>query len=442
MKKTHFLSAIVTSICLLTYPLVTVYAAEPSLEESSWDDDSWGDDNWEEEPSSPWLFSGFAELALGQFTQDNVVKENSQLEELRARLEFGYSHDLFEISGKGDFLFDQVLADTFWQTRELTIAFSPLENLDVKVGRQVLTWGTGDYLFLNDLFPKDWQSFFSGRDDEYLKAPSDSVRTILYLNDFTFDLVWTPSFTADNYLTGERFSFYSPFAGGNVAPAENFIVDEPDNDQWSARIATTKSGVEYTVYGYLGNWTIPVGTNSQGVANFPKMNAWGASARAALGDGLINAEFSYYNSYSDTNALPTNSPEKAVNDQFKFLIGYEQELVKNLTASVQYYLEQTQNYDALKAVSPFPDELVAENRHLLTLRLTHMALRQKLTSSFFTFYSPSDEDAYIKASVSYRFDDAWLFAGGTNLFFGKEQYSFFGQHQDNSNVWLRARYIF
>ena len=36
---------------------------------------------------------------------------------------------------------------------------------DLKIGQQVLTWGTGDYVFLNDLFPKDYQSFFSGRDD-------------------------------------------------------------------------------------------------------------------------------------------------------------------------------------------------------------------------------------------------------------------------------------
>ena len=37
---------------------------------------------------------------------------------------------------------------------------------DVKIGQQVLTWGTGDYVFLNDLFPKDYPSFFAGRSDD------------------------------------------------------------------------------------------------------------------------------------------------------------------------------------------------------------------------------------------------------------------------------------
>ena len=438
-NKTH-LALVVSLAVVFALPTVSSYAF--TAETAFTEEDSWGDDDWAEEESSPWHFSGFAELALGQFTQSNVVKENSQLEEFRTRIEMGYSHDSFEISAKGDLLFDRVLSDTLWQTRELNIAFSPLESLDIKLGRQVLTWGTGDYLFLNDLFAKDWQSFFSGRDDEYLKAPSDSIRAIWYFGDITLDLAWTPEFTADNYLTGERFSFYNPYAGGNVAPAENFMVDMPDNDQFSARLATTINGVEYAMYGYVGNWTTPVGTNTLGIPNFPKMNAWGASARSSLGDGLINAEFSYYNSLSDTNNLASDNNEKPVNDQFKLLVGYEQEVAKNLTASVQYYLEHTVDYDDLKAVNPFPNELVAENRHLVTLRLTHMALRQKLVSSLFVFYSPSDDDAYIKPSVNYRLDDAWLFSGGANVFIGKEKYSFFGQHEDNSNVWLRARYIF
>ncbi len=48
--------------------------------------------------------------------------------------------------------------------------------VNLKIGRQVFTWGTGDYLFINDLFPKDYESFYIGRDDEYLKRPSEAVK--------------------------------------------------------------------------------------------------------------------------------------------------------------------------------------------------------------------------------------------------------------------------
>lgn len=45
--------------------------------------------------------------------------------------------------------------------RSLNVAFRPSDVLDVKIGRMVSTWGTGDLVFINDMFPKDWQSFLS-----------------------------------------------------------------------------------------------------------------------------------------------------------------------------------------------------------------------------------------------------------------------------------------
>ncbi len=66
--------------------------------------------------------------------------------------------------------------DGAFDLREASLVFSPSADTDVKVGRQILTWGTGDLVFINDLFPKDWVSFFIGRDVEYLKAPSDALK--------------------------------------------------------------------------------------------------------------------------------------------------------------------------------------------------------------------------------------------------------------------------
>ena len=136
----------------------------PSEYEEVWDDD------WAEEPAeSPWQFTGFVEAAYGQFLQSNVTVNSAALNELRTRVNIDYNQQLFSAKAKVDYYYDQVLNKAIWYTRELNISASPLSFMDMKVGRQVLTWGTGDYLFLNDLFAKDWQSFFSGR-AEYLKA--------------------------------------------------------------------------------------------------------------------------------------------------------------------------------------------------------------------------------------------------------------------------------
>ncbi len=404
--------------------------------------DAWADDWAEAEPASPWQFTGFIEAAHGQFLQSNIVKSDASLSELRARINLDYSHEHFDVSGKVDSYYDAVLSKTIWQTRELSLSASPFSFVDIKVGRQVLTWGTGDYLFLNDLFAKDWQAFFSGRADEYLKAPSNSFRSNWFYDDVSFTLVYTPEFTADNYITGERFSFYSPQAQKLVAPKQAYPVDKTDKAQWSARLKTHINSVEVSLYGYKGFWPTPLGIKPadnnpmQIQGYFPKLNVWGVSALGSFKGGILNLEYANYNSLEDNQG----KNDMVAHGQHRLLVSYEHELATNFTGSIQYYLERTKDYQALVDNSTVPEQLVAENRHLFTLRLSYRALRQTLVYSLFTFYSPSDKDGYIKPSINYQYNDQWLFSAGANVFFGQNDYSFFGQHQDNSNAWLRIRY--
>ena len=256
--------------------------------------DAWADDWAEAEPVSPWQLTGFIEAAHGQFLQSNITKNDASLSELRARVNLDYSHELFDVSGKVDSYYDGVLSKTIWQTRELSLSASPFSFVDIKAGRQVLTWGTGDYLFLNDLFAKDWQAFFSGRADEYLKAPSNSFRSNWFYDDVSFTLVYTPEFTADNYITGERFSFYSPQAQQLVAPEQAYPVDKTDKAQWSARLKTRIHSVEVSLYGYKGFWPTPAGIKPiinnpmQSQGYFPALNVWGVSALSPFKGGILN----------------------------------------------------------------------------------------------------------------------------------------------------------
>ncbi|WP_206485217.1 hypothetical protein [Thalassotalea sp. G2M2-11] len=402
-----------------------------------WSEESWDDDNWGEEQHSPWQVTGFIEAAYGQFLQDNIVSSTQSLTELRGRINVDYSHSVFQLTAKGDVLFDNVINDNQWQTRELNIAFSPVNNLDIKAGRQVLTWGTGDYVFLNDLFAKDWQSFFSGRDDQYLKAPSDSIKATWYGQNLSIALVWTPDFTPDNFITGERFSFYSLNDLAQVAPAQYFQVDQTTGSQWSSRIATTINSVEYAIYGYRGYWPTPQGMkmadNTSLLPYFPKLNSWGASARMPLANGLFNVEYANYLSLEDSNG----SNPLIANSQHRFLLGYETELFKNFTASGQFYLEHTQDHQAYVNSLPMMELAVEQNRQVVTLRFTYRAMQQRLQWSLFNFYSPTDEDGYLKASVDYRYSDRWSVALGSNIFYGEQAHTFFAQHEQNTNAWLR-----
>jgi hypothetical protein len=397
--------------------------------------DDWGDD-WQQE-ANPW-FHGFVEVGYSAWLDSNPNYRDRPLEEIRWRLERDDQWQLFKTSLVADIYHDAVIDDSSARFREINLSFSPTQSSDLKLGRQILTWGTGDLLFINDLFPKDWQAFFSGRDDEYLKAPSDAIKWSFYGRAVNLDVVLTPEFDSDEYLNGERFSFYLP--GGIQQPASPLSAEPNSDDDWelALRLHGVESGKEWAVYGYRGFFKSPNAMDMNGNLLHSRLDSLGASLRMPLAGGLWNLEGAYYYSVDDrdgTDPLISNS-------EIRLLTGYERELVKNLTASGQLYIEKTQHYDRQQAFHPQPQFNRSEWYELLTFRLTHLAFQQNLVSSAFVFYSPDEEDWHLRLKADYRIDDHWKVSAGVYGFGGDDDYSFFGQLQENDSVWMRVRYSY
>jgi len=378
---------------------------------------------------------GFVDARYGMRTQNDPNKGDKTLEELRLQLNSVWYQDLFTATARSDFLYDGVANnhdDIDLESgkgpvdlREANVLFSPAGFMDVKAGRQVLTWGTGDLLFINDLFPKDWKSFFAGRDEEYLKAPSDALFMSFFPAFASIDVAYTPRFDADRFIDGERFSYWN----GAALTGADLKTDKPDrwftDDELAVRVYRSFQGLELATYGYDGFWKTPQGFDPvSGQNTFPKLNVYGASARGPLAGGIARLEGGYYDSRDDRNGTDPNIPDS----QVRLLTGYEHEIIKDLTGSAQYYLEHA------------PD--TGDNRHVVTLRLTQMLMNQNLTLGIFTYWSPDDQDGYIRPSAAYKLSDHWKLEARGNIFFGRNDNTFFGQFTDNNNIALAARYSF
>lgn len=397
---------------------------------------------------------GFVDGRAGFRTQNDPYEDDRSLTELRLQLDALTYFDWGEFQARGDLVYDDLATDRskvdlengdgFFDLREFNLLFTPVDWSDVKVGRQILTWGTGDLLFINDLFPKDWNSFLLGRDEEYLKAPSDAVFASFFPAFASIDVAYMPRFDADRYIDGRRVSYWNPSIppAGSIA-GQNAIIDAQRRDEWfrddelSMRLYRPLLNYEAALYAYHGFWKSPMGGNANG-AYFPRMNAYGGSLQGALGSGLANLELGYYDSTEETTAT-----QSVPNDEFRFLMGYEREVVKDLTAGVQYYLEWMMDYDDYYN-GPFtnPNTARDEMRHVLTLRLTQMMMNQNLMLSLFTFYSPSDNDAYFRPIITYKMTDYWMVTANGNFFVGEDDHTFFGQFRYNNNVNLGIRYSF
>ncbi|MCK5806245.1 MAG: hypothetical protein KAI66_25665, partial [Lentisphaeria bacterium] len=205
------------------------------------------------------------------------------------------------------------------------------------------------------------------------------------------------------------------------------------------RLYRNLHGYEYALYAYHGFWKDPKGYDmNTRQATFPDLSVFGASVRGTVGPGIGNAELGYYDSRDDRDGDDWLVP----NSQFRFLVGYEQEIARDFTGGVQYYLEYMEDHGAYARNQPTGYPVADEDRHLLTLRLTKLLLQQNLSVSLFVYWSPSDKDAYLRPKVHYKVTDHLSVVAGGNVFLGEERHTFFGQFDDNTNVYAGARYSF
>jgi len=460
------------SLALTSLLLTTSVQAEPSLpgglgqpsqqpalpEEMSqgdWptDDADWDFDENPEDPSTTQAgLTGFVELRSGQRLTHNKHQRDTSLGELRLELAREWQYQQGSAKLTANLIHDEVednhrikletgqgwldLREAWWQHRLG-------EQVEIKAGRQILTWGVGDLVFINDLFPKDWNSFLAGRDEQFLKSPSDAIKLGFYAKLINLNLVYTPRFDSDRFIDGRRLSYFSPLSGQLAGREQLLQTNKPQqtgsDDELALRLYRNVGSYEVALYGYQGFWKSPGGFDPRsGQAVFPRLRVIGASARGPFGTGILSLEAGYYHSLDDRRG---NNPF-INNDEFRLLVGYEWELMSNTTVGVQYYLEALQDYDRYRSNLPAGQTPRDEHRQLATVRLTRLAMNQNLTLSLFLFWSPTDQDMYLRPKAHYKVTDNWAVEAGVNWFNGDKPHTFFGQFEDNRNAYLSVRYSF
>jgi hypothetical protein len=423
-------------------------------------------------------FTGFVEYQLSGRLQRNDLISNKKdyvLDEARLQLKYNHSSDFGDLFFKSDFVYDQRNNASFFDLREAYIYSTMSDWLDLKIGRHIQTWGLGDLVFINDLFPKDWVSFFSGRQDDYLKAPSNAVRFIAYPDAIgieSIDISISPSFNADKEIgTENRFASINPLFerfrsnGINIGHLEK--ENAQSNYELSSRLKLKQSsGMNIAFYFYRGFYKSAqtlLQENTEFNFFHSRLNVYGLSFNRNLFGGILSTEYGYYYSLDDKdgeNGLISNSSNRA-------LILYESNLSENISLGFQFYIENIQDYELISKKMLDQNDLFSnfdldafkdENRILNTVRLTYKTMNETLRFTIFNFWSPTDKDLYFRPKIDYDYSDQIRFYLTANIFSGYgeriddnkklqgilENYnnSMFSQFQKDKNINITVRYIF
>lgn len=403
---------------------------------------AFGQDGWNTEIDG-FLMGNYSARAGGRGPAGGV-SDDFLLAEERLRLDLSAWPESIEASArfKGDLVHDALTGEFDIDLREAFVDYST-GDFDFRLGRQIATWGVGDLLFVNDVFPKDWVAFLTGRPLEYLKIGVDGFRTRYSSDRVNAELLVIPFFEPDQLPAPDRFSVVDPYA---QVPARLERTPEISaaNTELALRLYRKFPGVDLSVYVYRGFWRTPgqrpdrLISPTQVIAFYPDLSVYGMSAQGKAFSGILSVEAGYYDSRDDDNGDDPVIP----NSQFRFLAGYQRQLWQDASLGIQYYAEIMADHRAYRDTLTPGLPVQKKYRDVVTLRLDQLLEHQTWRLSMMCFYSPADNDYLIQPQVTRQISDTLAATMGANIFGGGRNWTAFGRFAGDSNVYLSLRLDF
>ena len=348
---------------------------------------------------------------------------------------------------------------TYLDVRQVYVEFYSflLENLDVKVGKQILNWGTADELNVtNNVNPYDLEDPFAFNN----KLPVPLLVAEYYFpHEISLTGVIEPLFVpsvlpSDKWVTAfipsepiPSWLHLNQINIGLTEPAQSM----PGDLSYGFRVAKKALyGYDISLSYYNGFYTLPElasanittsGNNIIANANldFPRLSIIGADFAGSIGDHGVWGEIALnipqqpvrFNSYVLNMPYPAASYDIATSPFVKYVLGTDYTFNDGTYANLQFlhgeFYEignQLQNYLSLMANRSFMyDKLKAQIAFITELA------QHNLTS--YMFYPELDWMPYDSITMAVG---GYIFAGDSGTVFG----NIIG----NSEVFLKASYVF
>jgi len=241
-----------------------------------------------------------------------------------------------------------------------------LPSLDIRIGKQIIVWGTADKINpTGNICPSD----FSGTLEFGEKLGVNSILTSLYISDFIFSFAFIPVFTPSRLPKGDLLGSLIPEIPIPDAPAftgttrgtESHTIQNPDNvlsetSQFAAKLSTFVCGYDFSMSYYYGRYTVPIYyqidytvvglfTNIQTYSRFPKVQIIGFDfAGSIFNMGLWGEAALFIPEKVMTDLYITNTPPIQIGSEItldeepylRYVIGTDYTFSGGLYYNLQY----------------------------------------------------------------------------------------------------------
>lgn len=309
--------------------------------------------------------------------------------------------------------------------------------LEVKAGRQIITWGVADGLRVTDLIsPMDYTEFMANDYDD-IRVPVNAIDLKIPGERVSAEFVFVPVPEFFVMPSGEDNPWTMKTPEGTHMDLSGTPEKRLKNSEYGARLRFFLENLDFSLtamHTYNKSPVTVAGFDPQtqfvlikGV--YKPMEVFGGDVSIPVGEFVIRGEFAEY--IKEPIAL-ANSSDYFTYYTSNYLLGIDWYAGNNWTFMVQYMH---------KVVSDYRSDLsVEENSSMVTARISKELLNNTLKLSIYGILDIDNLGYYIRPAADYLLSDQITLSLGGDCLGGKR--GTFKTYKKNTQIWVKGKYFF
>ena len=309
--------------------------------------------------------------------------------------------------------------------------------LEVKAGRQIVTWGVADGLRITDLIsPMDYTEFMANDYDD-IRVPVNAINLKYPGESFSAELVFVPVPEYFVMPSGEDNPWSMPVPEGVSMDLSGTPEKHIKNSEVGTRLRFFLENLDFSLTALRTFNKSPVTiadydpeTKSvviQGI--YKPMYVLGGDFSIPVSEFVVRGEMAGY--FGEPIAL-NDSRRYRLRKTFNVLLGLDWYAGDNWTFMVQYMH---------KIIMDYRKELgMDQNTSMVTARISKEVLNNTLKLSVYGMYDIDNVSFYIRPAADYLLNDQITLSLGADILGGRR--GTFKTYEDNTQIWVKGKYFF
>lgn len=312
-------------------------------------------------------------------------------------------------------------------------------GLDIRAGRQIITWGVADAMRLTDVIsPMDFTEFLT-QDYDDIRIPVNGIRVRYTRPKWSAEAIMIPV-SSFYELSTDSDNPWAVNLPGVAVPYSINLDNTPEkqfrNVEYGGRIGAYLSGVDFNLYA-LRTWnkmpvfrkTIAADGSLSCDGEYRRMTMLGADLSVPLGKFVVRAEAAEYLGEAQD---PVVNAAVVTRNSTNALIGVDWYAGNDWQLGLQYSHKYI--IGKMSGISSY------KNSGMATVRISKNLLHNTLSISNFGYVDVANGGVYNRLYADYALtDQIHAFLGYDFFHADKGQ---FAMYDYNSEVWIKLKYSF